>query len=164
MNIVTKNNWELSSSGLAAGTIYFTLDDGFCFPYENNSDFPIVCIETWIDNLTLFLKKWVEKQQGKRKKEFAVEMCFFDGPYSYRLVYMNKTSISIIFYRYDDKLKEIVINLLEFCSLIVQKGISLIIIAESFNIGTEQIRKSLKYLNEMIRYIFSHSDGSRIIK
>lgn len=74
MRIVINDDWRISPKGVITGTIYFE-DGEWSFPCLMYPDFPVWCVESWIDSVTdLLIKK-------RNRLKYHDILLFYDGPY-----------------------------------------------------------------------------------
>lgn len=147
MEIIVKDDWDISSSGVVAGTIYFKFEERF-FPCFEYSDFPVICLKSWLDIVCEL------KRIRCSRARYQGLLLFFDGPYITVISYdPDNDSVSAAFYddyNYDgktivgDKLVGIeIMSSTDFFNIIIQTAIKVKAIAKHHRIGLPDMQKKL---------------------
>ncbi len=146
MDIIIKDDWDIPiNSSNVAGTIFFSVSGHF-FPCFNYSDFPLVCIISWLGNLQHFFDRNNIIQPCETK------LFFFDGPYTLQIILISKRKIQISFYDREMESMRYETNISTFCNLIIRKTELLIQIAEDHNIQSNKIREQLEGFMIAVRH------------
>lgn len=93
--IINLDSIEMSKSGAITGEIFFEISNGF-FPEENWSDFIVVILGWWINNLIDYYER----------NDESFELCFMDGPLSVEAKKKTEEIIELSFLRINDDKKQ----------------------------------------------------------
>lgn len=86
--IINLDSIKMSKSGAITGEIFFEVSNKF-FPEENWSDFIVVILGWWVNNLRNYYQR----------REDCFELCFMDGPLSIKVKNKEEDTIELSFMR-----------------------------------------------------------------